>query len=130
MPLGTPIGSPRRGVDVDDSVVVDGKTPKAKITENGCLSLPCLMTSLSMTSLSGFNAPPIPALISSTSKQEQNAEIQYTEGETNQLFGGPLQLLYKARRWKPFRDPNDVFADVFGSKIPLGAIPRLSVTGR
>jgi hypothetical protein len=70
------------------------------------------------------------SLISSTSKQEQNAELQYTEGETNQLFGGPLQLLYKARRWKPFRDPSDVFADVFGSKIPLGAIPRLSVTGR
>jgi hypothetical protein len=47
-------------------------------------------------------------------------EIHYTENETNRLFGGPLQLLFRARRWKPFTDPYLVFAQVFGSNVSLG----------
>lgn len=69
----------------------------------------------------------LPALLNSLSsstsarQRRRKVEIHYTEGETNRLFGGPLQLLYRARRWKPFRDPMDVFADVFGSRVPLGS---------
>jgi hypothetical protein len=47
-------------------------------------------------------------------------EIHYTENETNRLFGGPLKLMFRARRWKPFTDPYSVFAQVFGTKVSLG----------
>lgn len=42
------------------------------------------------------------------------AAMHYSETETNRLFGGPLQLLYRSRRWKPFTDPFEVFSLVFG----------------
>jgi len=63
------------------------------------------------------------ALLSSTSTTEDGGDIHYTEGETNRLFGGPLQLLFRSRRWMPFTDPFTIFARVFGSKVSLGPIP-------
>lgn len=39
----------------------------------------------------------------------------YTSLETNRLFGGPLSLLYKARRFQSFTDPYILFQSVFGS---------------
>ncbi|KAL7565532.1 hypothetical protein ACA910_003811 [Epithemia clementina (nom. ined.)] len=80
------------------------------------------MNPCGMSSFGSFESQmALPALINSTSTSaEVKGEIHYTEGETNRLFGGPLQLLYRARRWKPFSDPYVVFADVFGSNIPLG----------
>ena len=44
-------------------------------------------------------------------------DIHYTSRETDRLFGGPLQLLFRARRWKAFDDPFRVFARVFGTTI-------------
>jgi hypothetical protein len=41
--------------------------------------------------------------------------IHYSSVETNRLFGGPLSLLYKARRFKPFTDPYVLFESVFRS---------------
>jgi hypothetical protein len=55
----------------------------------------------------------------STEEEPQGGEIHYSEQETNRLFGGPLSLLYRARRWKPFIDSMVVFADVFGSSLEL-----------
>lgn len=52
------------------------------------------------------------------------ASKQYSETETNRLYGGPLQLLYRSRRWKPFMDPLQLFAQVFGSRAPLGILPE------
>jgi curved DNA-binding protein CbpA len=54
-------------------------------------------------------------LSSSSSESSIDAEKHYTEHETNRLFGGPLQLLFRSRRWKPFSDPYEVFAEVFQS---------------
>jgi hypothetical protein len=57
--------------------------------------------------------------IPSTNEEDEDLDIQYTESEMNRLFGGPLQLLFRARRWEPFRDPFQVFAMVFGSELSL-----------
>jgi hypothetical protein len=61
---------------------------------------------------------------SSTDTNPDGAAIQYSETETNRLYGGPLQLLYRSRRWKPFMDPLELFAQVFGSRAPLGILPE------
>ena len=63
----------------------------------------------------------IPPLVNSSSSDR--AESHYSERETSRLFGGPLQLLFRARRWKPFQDPFKVFAHVFHSSVHLGGIP-------
>ena len=91
------------------------------------------MTACGMSSLGSFDshAPP-PPLMNSTSTSggaDVKGDIHYTEGETNRLFGGPLQLLYRARRWKPFRDPYQVFAEVFGSHVSLGSKPIVDTPG-
>jgi hypothetical protein len=52
------------------------------------------------------------------------ADMHYSETETTRLYGGPLQLLYRSRRWKPFMDPLELFAQVFGSRAPLGILPE------
>lgn len=59
----------------------------------------------------------IPALISSSSTSSGEEEIHYSEEETTRLYGGPLELLYKARRWQPFTNPYIVFDKVFGSSV-------------
>ena len=61
----------------------------------------------------------IPALISSSSSTTSSGEgeIHYSEVETTRLYGGPLELLYKARRWQPFTNPYIVFDKVFGSSV-------------
>jgi hypothetical protein len=61
---------------------------------------------------------------STTDTNSGGAAIQYSETETNRLYGGPLQLLYRSRRWKPFMDPLELFAQVFGSRAPLGILPE------
>lgn len=63
----------------------------------------------------------LPSLIRSSSSASQT-NIHFSEHETNRLFGGPLQLLFRARRWQPFTDPFAIFADVFGP-VDLGPIP-------
>jgi hypothetical protein len=60
---------------------------------------------------------------SSTGENDAQAaadNIHYTAVETNRLFGGPLQLLFRARRWKPFTDPFVVFSTIFGNNHSLG----------
>jgi len=122
MPLGTPIGTPQR--NTADHVVAVGKGAPAQ-PPAGFLSFNC-----GMNTMNSFDSQPIPPLINSSSSVElaaqptnKGGEIHYTEGETNRLFGGPLQLLFRARRWKSFRDPLAVFAEVFGSDVPLGNLP-------
>ena len=81
----------------------------------------CGVTTVGSVDSQDSHEQPLPALINSSSTlAEAKGEIHYTEGETNRLFGGPLQLLYRARRWRPFKDPFDVFAEVFGSRVALG----------
>jgi len=41
----------------------------------------------------------------------------YSEAATDRLFGGPLQFMFRARRWQPFTDPYEVFQRVFGSSL-------------
>lgn len=50
-----------------------------------------------------------------TSSTVDGDSIHYSAAETNRLFGGPLSLLYRARRFKPFTDPFILFESVFGS---------------
>ena len=60
----------------------------------------------------------LPGLLSSSSSSTTgDDEIHYSAEETNRLYGGPLHLLYKARRYQPFTDPYSVFENVFGSAI-------------
>jgi hypothetical protein len=72
----------------------------------------------------------LPAVLASNSTHTTaEAEKHYTEHETNRLFGGPLGLLYRARRWKPFTDPFDIFSQVFQSEAwtnPSSARSRCS----
>jgi len=45
--------------------------------------------------------------------------FHYTAKDTNHLFGGPLHIMHRARRWEAFSDPYDVFAEVFdGRELP------------
>uniref|UniRef100_A0A7S3P447 J domain-containing protein n=1 Tax=Amphora coffeiformis TaxID=265554 RepID=A0A7S3P447_9STRA len=62
----------------------------------------------------------LPALLnsSSSSKALGDGEKHFTETDTDRLFGGPLQLLFRARRWRPFTDPFAVYQSVFGSQLP------------
>ncbi|GKY93890.1 hypothetical protein MPSEU_000355900 [Mayamaea pseudoterrestris] len=58
-----------------------------------------------------------PALSSASSDSTcSDTEEHFSETETNRLFGGPLQLLFRARRWKPFGDPLHVFAQAFNNR--------------
>jgi hypothetical protein len=73
--------------------------------------------------------PQLPSLLknstsSTTDTYFGGAAMHYSETETNRLYGGPLQLLYRSRRWKPFMDPLELFAQVFGSRAPLGILPE------
>lgn len=65
----------------------------------------------------------LPALLNSTSTSEDAAlalaEKHYTTNDTDRLFGGPLSLLFRARRWRPFTDAHVVFKSVFGSQLPV-----------
>lgn len=46
-------------------------------------------------------------------------ERHYTYDDTNRLFGGPLSLLYKARQYRSFTDPYDLFDSVMqGASLP------------
>lgn len=117
IPLGVPIGTPLRETSPHD--LIDSQGVPLNQREQNFLSLNC-----GINTLPSFDAQQIPPFINSTTTSEQNlAEVHYTESETNHLFGGPLQLLYRARRWKSFRNPYDVFADVFGSQVYLGHNP-------
>lgn len=75
---------------------------------------------------------PSPAAASSASSS--SSERHFSERETNRLFGGPLFLLFRARRWKPLTDPYRVFADVFGTDLngssgrPLPSLRALQPT--
>ena len=62
----------------------------------------------------------LPALVnsSSSSKALGDGEKHFTEADTDRLFGGPMQLLFRARRWRPFSDPLVVYQSVFGSQLP------------
>jgi curved DNA-binding protein CbpA len=67
------------------------------------------------------SAATLPALMNSTSTDVHTmVERHFTQGDTDRLFGGPLQLLFRARRWRPFTDPQQVFATVFGSQLFVG----------
>jgi hypothetical protein len=67
------------------------------------------------------SAATLPALMNSTSTSVNTmVERHFTQGDTDRLFGGPLQLLFRARRWRPFTDPQQVFATVFGSQLFVG----------
>jgi len=80
--------------------------------------IPSLMHSSSTTSHSGNGG------------NGRRAEFHYTEHDTNRLFGGPLQLLFRARRWRPFDDPFVVFGQVFHSDIDLSTdLPPRSSNG-
>jgi DnaJ domain len=61
----------------------------------------------------------LPALVqSSTTCSTTREDVQhYSQGATERLFGGPLQLMFQARRWQPFTDPNAVFERMFGSAL-------------
>ena len=48
--------------------------------------------------------------------EDEEAEIQYTEKTVNRLFGGPLSVLHRARNFKPFSDPYEIFNKVFGNE--------------
>ena len=67
----------------------------------------------------------LPALInsSSSSKALGDGEKHFTETDTDRLFGGPLQLLFRARRWRPFTDPFIVYRNVFESQLPGSSKP-------
>jgi len=51
----------------------------------------------------------------SASQSEEEAEIHFSEATVNRLFGGPLASLHRARNFKAFSDPNEVFNKVFGN---------------
>lgn len=77
----------------------------------------------------------IPGLMHSsstaTSMEAGGGDIHYTKQATDQLFGGPLQLMFKARRWEAFTDAFLVFSKVFGSEVDLGRhhnLPRKVAT--
>ena len=79
----------------------------------------------SSASSGDYSIFPLPSLLPGTSpttvsqrRAAARAERHYTQTDTDRLFGGPLQLLFRARRWRPFTDPYVVFESVFGS--PLG----------
>ena len=64
---------------------------------------------------------------SSEHHETSNADMHYTGAEIDRMFGGPLQLLFRARRWQVFRDPFDVFAEVFGGPL-YGDVPCTTLT--
>ena len=73
----------------------------------------------------------VPALVQpSSSGTTTNGDVRhYSEVATERLFGGPLQLMYRARRWQPFTDPYVVFHQVFGSSMGEGSstvAPRIA----
>jgi len=73
----------------------------------------------------------VPALVQpSSSGTTTNGDVRhYSEVATERLFGGPLQLMYRARRWQPFTDPYVVFHQVFGSSLGEGSstvAPRIA----
>lgn len=51
------------------------------------------------------------------SDNEEETESMIIREETNQLFGGPLRVLYKARNHQPFTDAFALFQHNFGSNI-------------
>ena len=53
----------------------------------------------------------------STSTSGEEAEVHFTQSETNRLFGGPLSMLYRARKWEPFTDPFLLFEELFGHPV-------------
>ena len=61
----------------------------------------------------------IPPLLKASSSSETTGEdvYHYTVAATERLFGGPLQIMYRARRWQPFTDPNEIFLRVFKSSL-------------
>ncbi|GAX22206.1 hypothetical protein FisN_19Lh270 [Fistulifera solaris] len=54
---------------------------------------------------------------SPSTDEDDTSETHYTSAEIDRMFGGPLQLLFRARRWKVFRDPFEVFAEVFENPL-------------
>jgi hypothetical protein len=75
--------------------------------------------------------PDIPALVTSSSSMNSTVNTvntteeecrHYTSNETNRLFGGKhMELMYRARRWKPFTDPYKIFEKVFASSLGNGS---------
>lgn len=59
--------------------------------------------------------------------EASDADIHYSGAEIDRIFGGPLQLLFRARRWQVFKDPFDVFAEVFGGPL-YGDVPQTLTT--
>ena len=83
--------------------------------------LQCGLESLDLSTNNTNDDDQLPCVMNASSSTTAHTPVQhYSAAETNRLFGGPLQLLYRARRWMPFSDPFDVFARVFGSTVSLG----------
>jgi hypothetical protein len=60
----------------------------------------------------------LPSLVNaSTSGSDEVAEEHYSQAETDRLFGGPISLLCRARKWEPFTDAFVVFEQVFGTPL-------------
>lgn len=62
----------------------------------------------------------VPTLLNPTSSSASttNDDVRhYSKVATDRLFGGPLQLMYRARRWQPFTDPYVLFHCIFGSSL-------------
>lgn len=69
--------------------------------------------------MTGSTAAALPALLkASTSTETTGDDVHhYSEAATERLFGGPLQLMFRARRWQPFTDPYAIFQRVFKSSL-------------
>jgi curved DNA-binding protein CbpA len=104
-----------RGCDQACRMVLDC----ARGPSSGDDSMPFSAATLNLHSTS-TSTPRVHTKRSGTAIIPNTMEPHYTQQDTDRLFGGPLQLLYRARRWKPFTDPYKVFESVFGTS--LGAV--------
>ena len=71
------------------------------------------------SSHSSSHTPPPLLRASSSSDSTTGEDVRhYSVAATERLFGGPLQFMYRARRWQPFTDPHVIFQRVFHSSLP------------
>ena len=145
-PLGTPIGTPQHRLAQathhdNDDMLVQGARSSSSAKKNqphnffrcGVVqsltssfdTQPLVINQSDSTTTEGLVSPQSYKRIPSSSNNK--GEIHYTVGDTNRLFGGPLQLMFRARRWKSFQDPYQVFRTVFGTEVCFGQSPVAAV---
>jgi DnaJ domain len=96
---------------------------------NSCASSPCYTSSFENDHAASLHAKlyrktPVPPLLlsdsddsdsESTCVDDQGTDVHHSTRDTERWFGGPLKLMYRARRFQPFTDPFVLFDRVFHS---------------